>query len=99
VKTLSVTLEIERRLILRVVRILPIRVRTKDSGRVDLRAAKERMVAAMGDYINPQTDERAIARLQRDASYFWVPSEAHWLALSRLLGLPVDELKRAADAA
>ena len=61
-----------------------------------MRAAKERAIASLGDYTNPESVESAIARLQRDASHFWIPSETHWISLSRLLRFPVDQLRRAA---
>ena len=92
-RVLSVTVEVAGRLVLRPVSVLPYRVRVNGKGLIDRDALHVRAIHALDDYIGKVTIESEIAKLQRDASYFWVPSDEHWIALSRSLKLPVEALK------
>jgi hypothetical protein len=90
VKVLEVIVEVEGRTILRPIRVLPHRVPVGRDGKVSMRARWR-----VSDLLAPKTVETAIRELERDASYFWIPTELHWSALGHLLKLPVPELKRA----
>ena len=94
-KMLEVVVEVDRRTVLRPIAVLPYRVTVDPRGLINRDAQHTRAMHALDDYMKPRTLESEIGKLQRDASYFWVPTDEHWRALGRTLKLPVDELKRA----
>ena len=94
-KTIEVVIEVERRVVRRAIRVLPIRMKADDRGRVDMDDLKRQAMERIPDPLAPRTIDAAIADLQRDASYFWPLVDSHWHDLSRLLALPVRSLKNA----
>jgi hypothetical protein len=94
-KTIEVSVEVERRVMRRVVDVLPVRVPVDEVGKISIAGLVEPAINRMPSLTAPRTSETAIAELQRDASYFWPLEERHWQMLSQLLDLPVTALKRA----
>ena len=92
-KWVEVVVEVERRAIRRVLRVLPFRITFDTSGRVDMmrREALARERIAHAD--KPPTVESLIRDLELDANYFWVLGESHWRKLSEVLRVSVDDLK------
>ena len=91
-KWVEVVVEVERRAIRRVLRVLPFRITFDTNGRVKMmrRAlAMERISHAD----KPPTVESLIRDLELDANYFWVLGESHWRKLSEVLRVSVDDLK------
>ena len=87
-----VFVEVERRAIRRVLRVLPFRITFDTNGRAKMmrRAlAMERISHAD----KPPTVESLIRDLELDANYFWVLGESHWRKLSEVLRVSVDDLK------
>jgi hypothetical protein len=64
-------------------------------GMIDRHALMRRAILGLPDHVHQPTIESEIAKLQRDASYLWVPTDEHWSVLSRVLKLPISELRRA----
>jgi hypothetical protein len=94
VRLLEAVVEVDHRVVLRPVAVLAYRVFVDRHGIIDRHAQHARFIDALHDYTKLRTMESEIAKLQRDASYFWVPTEEHWSMLGRALGLPVADLMR-----
>ena len=95
VKTVEVTVEVDRRVIRRVVDVLPVRVPVDENGKISVAGLVDRAISRMPSVTAPRSIETAIAELQQDASYFWPLEARHWQRLSELLDLPVTALRRA----
>jgi hypothetical protein len=97
-KWVEVVVEVERRAIRRVIRVLPFRITFDTSGRVEM---MRRGALALRRIFQPPTVESLIRDLEVDANYFWVVAESHWRKLSEVLRVSVEDLKsalyRAAD--
>jgi hypothetical protein len=97
-KWVEVVVEVERRAIRRVIRVLPFRITFDTSGRVEM---MRRGALALQRIFQPPTVESLIRDLEVDANYFWVVAESHWRKLSEVLRVSVQDLKsalyRAAD--
>jgi hypothetical protein len=97
-KWVEVVVEVERRAIRRVIRVLPFRITFDTSGRVEM---MRRGALALQRIFQPTTVESLIRDLELDANYFWVVAESHWRKLSEVLRVSVQDLKsalyRAAD--
>jgi hypothetical protein len=94
-KTIEVTLDVERRVVRRVVRVLPVRMPVDEHGRMRTATLLERAVNRLASFTAPRTIETVIHQLQQDASYFWPLEERHWRRMSQLLDVPIAALKRA----
>jgi hypothetical protein len=100
-KWVEVVVEVERRAIRRVLRVLPFRITFDTSGRVDMMRRDTLAMERIAHAYKPPTVESLIRDLELDANYFWVLGESHWRKLSEVLRVSVDDLKstlyRAAD--
>jgi hypothetical protein len=90
-KWVEVVVEVERRAIRRVLRVLPFRITFDTNGRAKMTLAMERISHAY----KPPTVESLIRDLELDANYFWVLAESHWSKLSEALRVSVHDLKSA----
>ncbi len=92
VRAIELTLEVHRRHVQRVLRVLAHRMIVRSDGRHDvdreLHRAMEVMSAAY-DHADP------IRELELDANRFWAPIEAHLIRLAAATDLPVHEIKTA----
>ena len=98
-RALEVVVEIDRRLVLRPIRVLPTLTKINASGKVDMPYHMAQAMERVSHSLKPPSVETAIRQLQLDASHFWVLTEMHWEMLSRLLKLPVNDLKQALHSA
>jgi hypothetical protein len=84
---LEVILEMERRHVLDVVRILPLRHFVREDGRLDAalatRIALKRL--DMLERLHERAPEAQIAELEADANYLWWPADVHLKALGAAL--------------
>jgi hypothetical protein len=90
-KWVEVVVEVERRAIRRVLRVLPFRITFDTNGRAKMMVAMERISHAY----KPPTVESLIRDLELDANYFWVLAESHWRKLREVLRVSVHDLKSA----
>jgi len=92
VRAIELMLEVNRRHVQRVLRVLAHRMIVRSDGLPDvereLRRAMEVMWAAH-DRVDP------IRELELDANRFWVPIEAHLIKLAGATDLPVHEIEAA----
>ena len=96
IKSVEVVVEVERRVIRRVIRVLPTRITVGSDGRVDMRRTiNQAMESVRSAIFEPMTVEKAIRDLEIDANRFWVLAESHWRRLSELLGVPRDDVRAA----
>lgn len=93
VRAIELALEVDRRRVQRVLRVLAHRMIVRSDGRPDvdreLRRAMEVAASAVYDRADP------IRELELDANRFWIPIEAHLIRLAVVTDLPVDEIKAA----
>jgi hypothetical protein len=94
-KWVEVVVEVERRSIRRVLRVLPIRTNFDSTGRADMMRRDAVALERISRSYKPPTTENLIRQLELDANYFWVLAETHWRKLSELLRVSVDDLKSA----
>jgi hypothetical protein len=89
-RAIELALEVDRRRVQRVLRVLAHRMIVRSDGRPDvdreLRRAME-VAAAVYDRVDP------IRELELDANRFWIPSDAHLIRLAVATDLAVDDIK------
>jgi len=94
-KVIEVAVEVNRRVVEQVIRVLPFRIRVRPNGRLDVRGHAKLAVRRLSLFTEDAVDvEHEIAKLQLDANYFWEPEQVHWRALSNLLGIPRSWLEQ-----
>ena len=92
-KWVEVVVEVERRTIRRVLRVLPFRITFDTSGQVDMMRRDTLAIERISHACKPPTVESLIRDLELDANYFWVLGESHWRKLSEVLRVSADDLK------
>jgi hypothetical protein len=94
-RVIEVALEVHERVVERVIRVLPFRIKVRLNGYLDIRGhaklASRRLSLFTEDAVEP---EHMIATLELDANYFWELEQVHWRALSNLLRVPRDWLEQ-----
>jgi hypothetical protein len=95
IRYIEAVVEVERRVIRRVLRVLPIRMSVQSDGYIDVDRQMRRAMERMSSSLEPVTAEKAIRDLEIDANRFWILNESHWWKLSELLGVSVENLKAA----
>lgn len=90
-RMLEVMLEVDRRRVVRVLRVLPHRVLLTPDGRYD-QLENGKMLSRALDLIS---SPKAIERLQLDASRFWTLNDTQWLNVQFAIGLPLAQLRAA----
>ena len=88
-RLLEVVLDVDRRRVVDVLRILPVRQHVRKDGRLDVRAAMQAALKriALPGYLGTRGPDALIEELQADANYFWWPTDVQLEALgSALLG-------------
>lgn len=89
VRAIELTLEVHRRCVRRVLRVLAHRMIMRGDGLHDADRELQRTMEVMSAAHDP------IRALELDASRFWVPIEAHLARLAAATDLPVHEIKSA----
>ena len=97
-ETLEVTLEVDHRVVIRLLRVLPVRLRVAADGRLDQehhsRVAMRRLDTLFHEDRPPSVTE-LIGQLEADANYFWEPTRAELAVLADRLGRTPPEVERA----
>lgn len=95
---LEVTLEVNHRIVRRLLRVLPVRLRIAADGRLDQgqhsRLAMRRLDRLFHEDRPPSVAE-LIGQLEADANYFWEPTSAELAGLADRLGRTPPEVERA----
>jgi hypothetical protein len=94
-KWVEVVVEVERRAIRRVLRVLPFRITFDTNGRRIKTMRRALAMERISHAYKPATVESLIRDLELDANYFWVLAESHWRKLSEVLRVSVRDLKSA----
>ncbi len=97
-KTLEVVLDVDRRVVQRVVRVLPFRMPVNPAGSFDRATHWHLAMERLGVGFDPTktpTDSDVIRQLELDASYFWEPDAGHCAALARAVQVDVEDIARA----
>jgi hypothetical protein len=89
VRAIEVTLEVHRRRVQRVLRVLAHRMIVRSDGLHDVDRERQRATEVVWAVPNP------IRALELDANRFWAPIEAHLIRLAVATDLPVYEIKAA----
>lgn len=95
IKMIECILEVSRRIVIEAHRILPARVPLTEDGLYDQLASGRQAMRRMELYHEPKVLGHAIARLEADASHFWVPSSRQWQMLADATALPLEKLRTA----
>ncbi len=94
-KVIEVAVEVQGRVVKRVIRVLPFRIRVRPNGYLDIRGHAKLAVRRLSLFTEEVVNvEHEIAKLELDANYFWEPEQAHWRALSNLLEIPRSWLEQ-----
>jgi hypothetical protein len=91
-RAIELALQVDRRRVQRVLRVLAHRMIVRSDGRPDVDRELHRAMEAVSpahDRVDP------IRVLELDANRFWVPIEAHLIRLAGATDLPVHEIKAA----
>jgi len=89
VRAIELALEVNRRRVQRVLRVLAHRMIVKSDGLHDVDRELQRAMAVMSAAYDP------IRELELDANRFWAPIEAHLIRLAAATDLPLHEIKAA----
>jgi hypothetical protein len=91
-RAIELALQVDRRRVQRVLRVLAHRMIVRRDGRPDVDRELHRAseaVSAAHDRVDP------IRELELDANRFWIPIEAHLMRLAGATALPLEEIKAA----
>jgi hypothetical protein len=97
-KLVQVALEVNRGAIRRVLSVVPRRIAVRPDGTLDTAAAMRQVMEELAERLTParpDTPERAIRRLERDANRFWDLDRAHTEALACALGCHPEDIVQA----
>jgi hypothetical protein len=98
VKLVQIALEVDRCSVRRVLSVLPRRMGVRPDGTLDTAAARRQVLEELAerlDPLRPDTPERAIRRLERDANRFWELDREHTEALAGAIGCDPEDIVRA----
>lgn len=87
VRAVELALEVHRRHVQRVLRVLAHRMIVRSDGLHDVDREMQRVMEVMSAAHDP------IRQLELDANRFWVPFDGHLIRLAAATNLPVDEIK------
>ncbi len=94
-KVLEIVVQVDRRTVTAVLRVLPFRMVVRGDGSLDVRGhgrlAMERLSRA---FRTAKDLTEQIRELELDANYCWEPEEDHWRQLSEAFELPIKSIRR-----
>jgi hypothetical protein len=97
-EVVEITLEVDRRVVRRLLRVLPIRLSVADDGRLDQEQHSRLALRRLGCVFREDRSSslaELIGQLEADANYFWEPTSAELASLAERLGRTHPEVERA----
>jgi hypothetical protein len=97
-KVVQVAIEVDRGAVRRVLSVVPRRIAVRPDGTLDTAAAMRQVMEELAERLDPagpNTPERAIRRLERDANRFWHLDRVHTAALACVIGCDPEDIVQA----
>jgi hypothetical protein len=97
-EVVEVTLEVDRRVVRRLLRVLPVRLSVAEDGRLDQEQHSRLALRRLGGMFREDRSSslaELIGQLEADANYFWEPMSAELASLAERLGRTHPEVERA----